>query len=182
MKFAEKGLIALLFLASSGSALPAQAVQIKLVNGKTGRPVAGACIGVGTMKDTRMAVYIPTNKDGVAKLRVTRKNNEVEISYDPKLGCGGNGAINPILKYDDTLAINTSGHDPSCVFPKGVPKARFKEVSFSTNEVIQHGAVSTNTCGKVTASPQAGEVILFVRPRNFQEKMRDWLNSEAFPF
>ncbi|MGA3126499.1 MAG: hypothetical protein ABSD13_07260 [Candidatus Korobacteraceae bacterium] len=133
-------------------------------------------------KNSRMFVYIPADKNGVARLRLTQKDNEVDSSYNSKLGCGGTGAINPVLKYDDTLTTYTTGDNPSCAFPQSMPNARWKEIDFSTKEALQHGVISANTCGKVTASPQPGEVIIFVRPRNFREKVQDWKNSEAFPF
>jgi hypothetical protein len=181
MSFAAEGFLALL-LASSAKILSAQTIQIKLIDGKTGRPVARACVGVW-MKDpsNKMSVYIPADKDGVARLRLTRNDNEIDISYNPKLGCGGTGAIKPVLKYDDTLTTYTTGIHPSCAFSESMPNARFNGIDFSTNEVLQHGVVSANTCGKATASPQPGEVILFVRPRNFGEKVQDWKASEAFP-
>jgi hypothetical protein len=182
IRVAAKGLLALLFLTSCATALRAQIIQIKLVDGKTGRPVAGACVGAWMRKDTRMAVYIPTDKNGVARLSITQKDNEVDISYNSKLGCGGKGAVNPVLKYDGSLTTYSTGDHPSCAFPESMANARWKEIDFSTKEVLQHGVVSANTCGKATASPQPGEVILFVRPRNFREKVQDWKASEAFPF
>ncbi len=182
MRFAEKAFLAFLLFASCATILRAQTIQIKLMNGKTGRPVAGACVGVW-MKDptNKMSVYIPAGKDGVARLRLTQKDTELDVFYNPKLGCGGNSAINPVLKYDDTLTTYSTGAHPSCAFPENVPNARWKEIDFSTKEVLQHGVVSANTCGTAAASPQPGEVILFVRSRNFHEKVQDWKASEAFP-
>jgi hypothetical protein len=182
MRFAAKGFFALLFFASCATALRAQTIEIKLIDGKTGRPVKGACVGA-LMKDAsnRIFPFIPADKHGVAQLRLTEKDSEINISYDPKLGCGGSGVFNPVLKYDDTLTTYTTGYNPSCAFPESVPNARYKELDFATKEVLQHGVVSANTCGKVTASPQPGEVILFVRPRNFHEKVHDWQSSEFFP-
>lgn len=183
MRFAARGFLALSLFASCATALRAQTIQIKLVNGRTGRPVAGACVGAWTKgASNKMSVYIPPDKDGIARLRLTQKETEVDISYDPKLGCGGNGAINPVLKYDDTLTAYSTGDHRSCAFPEGTPHARWKGLDFSTKGVLQHGAASANTCGGATASPKPGEVILFVRPRNFREKVRDWKASEAFPF
>ena len=121
-------------------------IQIKLVNGKTWSPVADACVGAW-MKDAsnKMSVYIPADRDGIARLRVTQKDGDVDISYNPKLGCGGNGAINPVLKYDDTLTTYSTGDHPSCAFPESVPLARWKQLDFSTKEVLQYGVVSANT-------------------------------------
>ena len=129
----------------------------------------------------KLSVFIPADKNGVARLRLTQKESEVDISYDPKLGCGGTGAINPVLKYGDTLTTYSTGYHPSCAFSEGILNARYNEIDFSTNDVVQHGVASANTCGRVTASPQPGEVVLFVRPRNFRERVHDWEASEAFP-
>jgi hypothetical protein len=174
--------LALAFFASYSTALRAQTIQIKLVDGKTGRPVAGACVGAW-IKDAnnKMSLYIPADKDGTARLRLTQEDSDVDISYNQKLGCGGTGAVNPVLKYGDTLTTYSTGDHPSCAFPESIPKARWKEIDFSTKEVLQHGVASAITCGKVMASPQPGEVILFVRSRNFHEKVQDWKASEAFP-
>lgn len=182
MGFRCAGFLAVFLVVSCVTALRAQTIQIKLVDGKTGRSVPDACVGVWMKKDTRMAVDIPTDKNGVARLRLTQRDNEVDISYSVRLGCGGNGAINPVLRYDGSLTTNTTGSHPSCAYPQSMPRARWKELDFSTKEVLQQGVVSANTCGHVTASPQPGEVILFVRSRNFREKIKDWQNSEAFPF
>jgi len=182
IRFAAKGFLALLLFASCAAALRGQTIQFKVVNGKTGRPVAGVCVSVLTTHDNRIRVDILTDKDGVARLRLTHNDNEVYMSYNLKLGCGGDGVINPVLKYSDLLKPDTYLY-PSCAFPQDVPNARWKEIGgFSTQEVLQHGVVSANTCGKVTASPQPGEVILFVRPRTFGEKVEDWRNSDEFPF
>ncbi|HEV2577064.1 MAG TPA: hypothetical protein VGU25_07620 [Acidobacteriaceae bacterium] len=163
--------------------LRAQIIQIKIVDGRTGRPVSGACVGAW-IKDAsnKMSLFIPADKDGAAQLRVTQKERDVDISYNPKLGCGGTGAINPILKYGDTLSTYSTGDHPSCAFAESIPNARWNEIDFSTEEVLQHGVASANTCGNVTVSPKPAEVILFVRPRNFHEKVQDWKASEAFPF
>jgi len=183
MRLSWKKSLALLLLASSATALRSQNIQIKLVDGKTGRAVRDACVGAW-MKNasTKTSLFIPVDKDGVAHLRLTRKDSEVEVSYDPKLRCGGAGAINPVIKRDDTLTTYSTGFHPSCAFPESMPLARWKEINFSTDEVIEHGVASANTCGKVTIALQPGTVILFVRPRNHREKMYDWRNSEFFPF
>jgi hypothetical protein len=44
--------------------------------------------------------------------------------------------------------------------------------NFSTEEILQHGVATANTCGKATASPKPGEVILFVRPLTWWEKLK----------
>ena len=39
-------------------------------------------------------------------------------------------------------------------------------------EVLDNGFASANTCDKVTVPPQPGQVVLFVRPPTFWEKMK----------
>lgn len=38
--------------------------------------------------------------------------------------------------------------------------------------VLQHGVVTANYCGNTTASPQPGEIIIFVRPLTWWEKLK----------
>jgi hypothetical protein len=45
VRLAARGLLALVFFISYAVVLRAQTIQIKLVDGKTGRPAAGACVG-----------------------------------------------------------------------------------------------------------------------------------------
>ena len=172
---------ALSFIALCIPTFCAQPIQIKFVDGKTGHAVTGGCVGV-MMGDPKKQVTVPLDANGIAKLRLTAKESEVDISYDPKLGCGGDSATNPTLKYSSTLTAYTTGDNPSCAFPESERNARYKGVDFSTKDILDHGVASPNICGKVAASPHAGEVILFVRPRNFSEKVRDWLNRESFTF
>ena len=183
-RFAARDFTLLLF-ALCTAALHAQTITFKIVNGQTGRPVANVCVSAadGWWQNSLGPVFIRTDKNGVAQLRLTHKDNEVGISYNLKLYCGPTGAINPVLKYEDTLKPYTTGYYPSCAHPQNMPDARWKALDpVSTKEVLQNGFVSMNMCGKVTALPHPGEVVLFVRPRTFSEKVHDWQNSDAFPF
>ena len=80
MRFSAKKSLALLLLASGATALRSQTIQIKLVDGKIGRAVKDACVGAW-MKDAsnKTSLYIPVDKDGVARLRLARKVSEVDV-------------------------------------------------------------------------------------------------------
>jgi len=119
-----------------------------------------------------LRVDLRTDKSGDAELRLTQNGSDVDSHYNLKLNCGGDGAINPVLK-DNGIIVMASGDYPPCLLPESVPGSRNKEFEFSTKEVIEHGVASANTCGNVAASPKPGEIILFVRPRNHQEKKQD---------
>ena len=154
-------------LSSPGMLLYAQTIQIKLVNGRSGRPMAGTCVNVwvGERKDT---MAIPTDDNGVARLRLTDKDSEVDVHSLWK-GCGFFGVTNPVVRYGNSLQINVSY---VLCRPHAPDYSWLALTSFSTQEVIQQGIVTPNSCGKATASPKPGEVIMFVRPANFWEKLK----------
>ena len=74
MKLTAKGLLALLVIASYATFLRAQTIQIKLVDGKTGLPWQ-VPVWARVMKDARnkMSLYIPMDKNGIARLHLTQK-------------------------------------------------------------------------------------------------------------
>jgi hypothetical protein len=163
-------LVAALALYSSGTALCAQTIEIKLVNGRNGRPIAASCVnvGVGVGNERKKTIAIPTDKDGIARLRLTDKDGEIDI-HDRWKDCGLFGVINPVVKYDDVLPINvgyvlcqshTSDYSWLAI------------TDLSTKELLQQGIVTTNTCGRATASPKLGEMIIFVRPLSWWEKLK----------
>ncbi len=154
-------------LSSSGMLLYAQTIQIKLVNGRNGSPLAGTCVNVWVGNERKDAMAIPTDENGVARLRLTDKNSEVDV-HSWK-GCGSFGVTNPVVRYDNSLRINASY--VSCQ-PHSPDYSWLAITSFSTQEVIQQGIVTPNSCGKATASPKPGEVIMFVRPLNWWEKLK----------
>jgi hypothetical protein len=159
-----------LALFSSGTALCAQTIGIKLVNGRNGRPIAASCVnvGVGVGNERKKTIAIPTDKDGIARLRLTDNDDEIDIR-DRWKDCGLFGVIKPVVKYDDVLAINV-GY--VLCQSRTADNSWLAITDLSTKEVFQHGIVTANTCGKATASPKPGEVIIFVRPLTWWEKLK----------
>src|SRR5215475_1091577 len=161
-------LLALFAFGSSGMALRAQTVEIKLVNGRSGNPMADTCVNVWVGTERKLAMAIPTDENGIAKLRLTDKDDEIDVHNSWK-GCGDFGVVNPVEKYNDSLRIN-AGY-VLCQFRK--PDNSWLAITnYSTKEVLQHGVVTANTCGKAMASPKPGGVIIFVRPLSWWEKMK----------
>jgi hypothetical protein len=63
------------------------------------------------------------------------------------------------------------------VMPNYLFDCRFKRdemggrnVKYSLDEIVTHGIVGVNFCGKITVPPTPGVLILFVRPRTFRER------------
>jgi hypothetical protein len=48
----------------------------------------------------------------------------------------------------------------------------YKEEVYRFADVLAHGAGGANKCGKATAQPISGQLVLFVRPPHWWEKAR----------
>lgn len=80
-----------------------------------------------------------------------------------------------------TLDVSDNGNAPSDirVMPNYLFDCRFRRdemggsrVKYSVAEIASKGVVGENLCGRITASPMPGVLILFVRPRSFLELWR----------
>ena len=158
----------LLILGSFGARPDAQTIKVKLVNGRTGLPIAGTCVNVWVGTEHKAAVAIPTDNNGVAALRLTDQDGEIDVHNRLK-GCGDFGVVHPVVKYDDVLQINV-GY--VLCQPGAADYSWLAKTNVSTKEVLQRGIVTANTCGRATASPEPGQVILFVRPLSWWEKLK----------
>jgi hypothetical protein len=162
-------LLVTVLLVVSAMSVAAQTLEIKLVDGRNGRPMVGtsAYVNVWVGRERKEAIAIPTDDHGVARLQLTLNPNEENIPLST-----GHGTIvekHPVVKYDESFRINV----PYVLCGAGEGSHSPVDLrNFSTKEVLDHGYTSGNTCGKVTATPQPGQVILFVRPLTFLEKMK----------
>ena len=160
----------LLFLILYGASLSAQKLEMTLVDGRNGRPMVGASsyvnVWVGTQR--KEAIAIPTDGNGVARLQLTLNTGEINIPNSSE----DRGSIvvdHPVVIYNESLRINA----PYVLCGSGGSNYSWlRSENFSMKEILQHGYVSPNTCGKATVSPQPGQVILFVRPLTWWEKLK----------
>ncbi len=161
--------LAAILLILSAMSLSAQTIEIKLVDGRNGHPMVGASsyVNVWVGGERKEAIAIPMDDKGVARLQLTLNSSEVNIPSSRN-----NGSIvvdHPVVKYDESFRINA----PYVLCGPGGGSYSWLELkNFSTKEILEHGYASTNTCGKATVSPQPGQVVLFVRPLTFWEKMK----------
>lgn len=167
------GPIALLILGSFGTSFGAQTIKIRLVNGRSGRAMTDKCIyvGAGDRSDPKSGSLLQTQTDGggVVNLRLIEKGTEINTQGRP-LACGLWGVINPVAKYGDTIYIRTGyvlcrPHTPDYSW--------LAMVNFSTKKVLESGVATANVCGKAKASAKPGEIILFVRPLSFWERLKE---------
>jgi hypothetical protein len=163
-------LFLLLFLALSGISLFAQTLEIKLVDGRNGRPMVGTTsyvnVWVGTQR--KEAIAIPADGKGVARIQLTLNPGEVNI---PNAKNSGSIVVeHPVVMYDESFRMNA----PYALCSSGGSNYSWLKLeNFLTKEILSRGYVSPNTCGKSTDSPHPGQVILFVRPLTWWEKLKE---------
>jgi len=162
--------LVLLFLILYVVLLSAQELAIRLVDGRNGRPMAGAAsyvnVWVGT--ERKEAIGIPTDGNGVARLQLTLDPGKVNIP-NPSKDSGTIVVANPVVEYNESFRINV----PYALCGSGGSNYSWLMLQhLSTKQILEHGYVSPNTCGKSTASPKPGQVILFVRPLTWWEKFK----------
>lgn len=169
LRFRFFNLLATALMTLRAMSLAAQTLEIKLVDGRSGRPMVGASsyVNVWVGKNRKDAIAIPTDDKGVARLQFTLNPNQVNIPDST-----GHSTIvekHLVVKYEESFRINV----PYVLCGSGVGNQSWLELkNFSTKEVLDHGYASGNTCGKATVSPESGQVVLFVRPLTFWEKMK----------
>jgi hypothetical protein len=167
--FGLLNLLVTVLLTMPAMSLAGQTLEIKMVDGRNGRPMVGASsyVNVWMGGERKEAIAIPTDDKGVARLQLTLNPNEVNIPNST--GTGSVVANHPVVKYDESFRINA----PYVLCGAGEGNHSWLELkNFSTKEVLDRGYASINTCGKVTVSPQPGKVVLFVRPLTLWEKMK----------
>jgi hypothetical protein len=148
--------------------MSAQTLEIKLMDGRNGHPIANTCVNVWIGDERKDPLTIPPDSNGTARLRLT--SNYAEIKTDDSWkACGDFGVINPVVQYKDLFKVNV-GY--VVCEPHGTDFSWLEVKKLSTREVVQQGFVTANTCGKPTASPAPGQVTMFVRPLNFWEKLK----------
>jgi len=162
-------LFVFLVLGASGNSLNAQTIKIKLVNGRSGRPISNACVNTWVGTERKSAMAIPTGKDGVAWLHLTDEDAKVDTQNRPK-SCGEFGVVHPVVKYADTIQI-VAGY--VVCLPHAPDFSWLAAMEFSTKQIVQQGIVTANTCGKAKASPEPGGLTIFVRPLSWREKLKE---------
>jgi hypothetical protein len=152
-----------------GVSLFAQTLEVKLVDGRNGHPMVGktSYVNIWVGNQRKEAISIPADGKGIARIQLTLNPGEVNI---PSSKNSGSILVeHPIVMYDESFRINVPY--ASCA-SKESNFSWLKLENFSTKEVLSRGYVSPNTCGKSTDSTHPGQLILFVRPLTWWEKLK----------
>ena len=99
-------LLVTVLLTMPAMSLAAQTLEIKLVNGRNGRPMVGtsAYVNVWVGGERKEAIAIPTDSNGVARLQLTLNPNDVNVPNST--GHGTIVANHPVVQYDESFRIN----------------------------------------------------------------------------
>ena len=118
-------------------------VRIKLIDGRTGQPVKNQKIGLEDGTDYH-DISVRTNDLGVASLHIRRNTVILVHNTDQYVNCADErgGLVHNDFKVEKILASGIA---------QAIPQP--------------------NICGKVSAVPSRGELILFVRPWRPGEKI-----------
>jgi hypothetical protein len=148
--------IVALLLGLSTSAVSAQTIRIKLVDGRNGRPFAERRlqIWIGNRSNPRSGSLIQsqTNQDGVTTLHLVREDAEIE-RHSQQLACGLSGAIDPTIKYDDTIGVRTS----YVLCQRGGSNYSWLAmINFSTKEFSSRGSRRRTLAGRRQHRPSPG--------------------------
>jgi hypothetical protein len=149
-------LFALIVLSGTLQAESSKTITLKIFDGKSGKAVVPT--GFQVRADHQQAFHndwVKPNEDGTAVLTIPDGTHEVALH----------------LAYDDSMEIYVA-----C----DADKNAFGDVWYLVPQVLDKGFVAANGCAKgkandkykTTAAP--GELILFVRERNFKERSSDF--------
>jgi hypothetical protein len=165
------GAVSLALLGASTTAR-GQEIRVEFLDARTGRPVTyeSAQLWVESVRGFLSAPA--NNKEGTARFFYTghsirpiwppntrlRYSWQGELTVPPGIGRIASGP---------TVAAGVCWDlGPSRLGPW-----------YPISEILQHGAVSENHCGKATAKPKPGELTLFIEPLSFWRRFLDGFRS-----
>jgi hypothetical protein len=84
----------------------------------------------------------------------------------------------PLPSDVTTLAVTSDEYVDCQEWAKVVPGESPKDAlnrapSYPIKRILELGVTASNRCGKFRAKARPGELILFVRPRSFMERLRE---------
>ena len=154
-----------------------QEIHIRVLNARTGKTISDDCLNVSLGPWHGADLLAPTNKNGVVVLHLAK--NEVTADPASPSWCDRIAILGPKLmpKDADTIAV-TSGDYVDCQeWAKAIPGEAAKDnlnraPSYRIQKILEVGFAAGNRCGKFKADAKPGELILFVRPFTWWERMR----------
>jgi hypothetical protein len=172
----RKGFVISLLVTLFGPLVHAQDIHIRVLNARNGKPINNECINVSLGSWHGADLLVPTDKGGIAVLHL--RGNEVTADaacqgWSKQARAAGVDAI--AVMGDSYVACQEYGKISSGeqTKPDALPGV-IKEVvpSYPIKKILESGVAAGNTCGKFRAEAKPGELVLFVRPRGFLERLK----------
>ncbi len=128
----------------------AQQIAVKLVDGRNGRALKdqAVVIWLGEKPVGMPGQTIRTNADGIAFVPIQIQQDAFVAAGESLVDCRMRIRHGKVVDEGET----------------------YKEEVYRFADVLAHGAVGANKCGKATAQPIPGQLVLFVRPPHWWEK------------
>jgi hypothetical protein len=169
----------LLFVLGCGPLARSQDVHTQVVNARNGKPITDECLNISLGKWRGAELLAPTNREGIVGLHI--KNRQVTADTTSPHACNGQAVLGPKFLTNDVESISVigdvyvvcqeygnhlSGQPPPLHIPSDVVP------TYRISKIVELGEAAANTCGKFKAQAKPGELILFVRPMSFWEKLK----------
>jgi hypothetical protein len=161
----------------SGHLAWAQDIQIRVVNARNGKPITHECLNISLGKWHGAELLAQTNSDGTVVLHV--KGGQVTVVVSSPKACNTQAIVGPKPFTDDKRSISVVGGiyvvcqeygnhvsgQPPPVNVDLIP-------TYAVTKILESGVAAANTCGRFRAEAKPGELVLFVRPMSFWERMK----------
>ena len=134
----------LLLCMAAQAQVQVSSVALRILNGHTGKPVKHANVILTQSQAQLYATPLDRSTDAAGRASLLIQNG-TELH-----------AI--VLRY------------PTCRTVKKSDRTKLS-TAYSTEQIIARGSVSENDCSNRTIAPAPGELILFVRPQHWWERM-----------
>ena len=106
-------------------------------------------------------------------------NNDVMADPAPTRACIAIAEAKPLPKDVETIFVSGDRYVACQEYGKFVPGEPVTRdlttrlmPSYPIKKILDSGVSAANTCGKFRAEARPGELIFYVRPRSFSERMR----------
>jgi len=159
-----------------GPLVHAQDIHVRVLNARNGKPVNNECINVSLGSWHGTDLLVPTDKNGIAVLHLGGKEVTADAAcqgWSKQASAAGVEAI--AVMGDYYVACQEYGKISSreLTKPDALP-AVIKEVvpSYPIKKILESGVAAGNTCGRFRAEAKPGELVLFVRPLSFLERLK----------
>ena len=140
----------------------AQTLSVRLLNGRSGKPMANTYVNVWVGDQRKAAVPVLIGSNGSGALSLTDRETDVRVQ--------AGSSPSTIFLYAPEVRLQVG----FALCQTTRQKYSWLQITpYSTDQWTRTGIVTANTCGKAMAKPQPGVLTIFVRPLTFWEGLSE---------